>query len=384
MLFVLDPTRSAQAQTLLPDFNDALVLGDFDEPVGATWDANGRTYVWEKRGKVWILENGVRLPAPLIDISAEVGNWRDHGLLGFALDPMFQVNGRIYLLYAVDRHHLLTFGTGAYSASTDQYFSATIMRVTRYSAIGPQHNTVDPASRTVLLGETKKTGPAILHESHGTGSLVFGTDGTLIVSIGDGGSYNSTDVGSAGETYWSQALTDTIIREVENVGALRSQLVDCLNGKILRLDPNTGNGIASNPWYDPASPRAPRSRVWAMGLRNPYRFSIKPGSGSVDPTTGQPGTLLIGDVGWSMWEDLNVCTEGGMNFGWPLFEGSDPLVSYMNALKANKDAPNPLYDGVTCTQQFFNFQDLIKQASPVHLNAHPNPCLPQVQIPATT
>ena len=330
---------------------------------------------------VWIVENGVRRPDPLIDLRAEVGNWRDHGMLGFALDPQFQTNGRIYLMYAVDRHHLLNFGTPAYNVSTNQYLSATVMRITRYTAMAPGYNAVDPNSRLVLLGETKKTGPAILHESHSTGTLAFGTDGTLLASIGDGASYASTDVGSASETYFAQALADSIIREAENVGALRAQLRNSFNGKILRLDPNTGNGLPSNPWYDPAQPRSPASRAWAMGLRNPYRFTVRPGSGSSDPSLGQPGTLLIGDVGWNLWEEFNVCAEPGMNFGWPLFEGFDPLPSYMAALTPNKDAPNPMFDGVICDQQFFHFQDLIKQATPVHLNAHPNPCDPGVQIP---
>src|SRR5690606_17210408 len=186
---------------------------------------------------------------------------------------------------------------------------------------------------------------------HSTGSLAFGTDGTLLVSVGDGASYSSTDAGSANETYWQQAIADGIIRPEENVGALRSQMVNSFNGKILRLDPGTGDGLASNPWFDPTEPRAPRSRVWAMGLRNPYRFTVKPNSGSTDPTAGQPGTLFIGDVGWNLWEDLNVCTEGGMNFGWPLFEGFDPHSGYNNSAVQNRDAPNPLYNGVNCTQE---------------------------------
>lgn len=67
------------AQSVPSGFNDAVVIGGFSAPVGFTFDANGRMYVWEKQGKVWIVENGVRLPSPLIDISEEVGNWRDHG-----------------------------------------------------------------------------------------------------------------------------------------------------------------------------------------------------------------------------------------------------------------------------------------------------------------
>src|SRR5689334_10946425 len=85
------------AQTIPSGWNDSQVGSGFTEPVGATGDANGRMYVGEKQGRVRIVSNGV-ITGTLIDISAEVGNWRDHGLLGFTLDPNFLTNGRIYLL----------------------------------------------------------------------------------------------------------------------------------------------------------------------------------------------------------------------------------------------------------------------------------------------
>ncbi len=389
LAFLAAPTL--RAQTLVPDFSDALVMGGWNAPVGATFDANGRMYVWEKAGRVWIVENGVKLNPPLIDISQEVGDWRDHGCLGFALDPNFLTNGRIYLMYLVDRHHLMFHGTPNYSATTNHYgpwssgtAPATIMRITRYTAQGPNFNVVNYNSRQVLVGETKETGIPQTHESHSTGSLVFGSDGTLLASTGDGASYNNVDVGSDGQTYFQQALTDGILRTAENVGALRAQMVTCMNGKVLRLDPETGNGVPSNPWYDPANPRSPKSRVWALGLRNPFRMTIKPNSGSTNPADGRPGTLYIGDVGWYQWEDLNVCYEGGMNFGWPLFEGHEPAVGYSTAAPVmNLDAPNPLYDGVNCTRPFFTFNELLKQAAPVHSGLHPNPCNPAFQVPAS-
>lgn len=368
-------------QTLPPDFQEALVVGNFTEPVGSVFDENGRAYVWEKRGMVWIVENGVRLPDPLIDIRPEVGYWRDYGLLGFTLDPDFLTNGHIYLMYAVDRHHLMHFGTLGYSITTNDYFDATIVRITRYTAVAPNFNTVTTSSRFVLFGETPDSGAALLHESHGPGTLAFGTDGTLLASIGDGATYYSVDVGNAPDTYHTQAIADGIIRPEENVGALRAQMVNSHSGKILRLDPATGNGVPSNPWYDAAEPRAPRSRVWVMGVRNAYRFTVRPGSGSTDPSVGDPGSLYIGDVGWNLWEEVNVVTSGGMNLGWPLFEGLEVNSPYWNVPTANLDAPNPMFNGVNCTQQFFNFQDLIKQETPVHSNAHPNPCEPSIQIP---
>ncbi|MBK6775740.1 MAG: PQQ-dependent sugar dehydrogenase [Flavobacteriales bacterium] len=141
-------------------------MSGFSAPVGFTFDDNGRMYVWEKAGRVWIVQNGVKLTPALLDISEEVGDWRDHGFLGFTLDPDFLTNGRMYMMYAVDRHHLMNFGTGTYNAATNQYFAATIMRITRYTAIGPNFNATDYNSRVVLLGETRKTGVPLLHESH--------------------------------------------------------------------------------------------------------------------------------------------------------------------------------------------------------------------------
>ncbi|MBK7286594.1 MAG: PQQ-dependent sugar dehydrogenase [Flavobacteriales bacterium] len=199
-------------------FNDAVVISGFNAPVGFTFDANGRMYVWEKSGTVWIVDNGTRLPVPLIDLSEEVGNWRDHGCLGFTLDPAFLSNGRIYLFYTVDRNYLMNYGQPGYDPDADQYLSATIMRVTRYTAIGPAFTSVDLNSRTVLLGETKKTGIPLLYESHSTGALVFASDGTLMLTAGDGASYNAADVGGDPQTYFAQALADSIITPAENVG----------------------------------------------------------------------------------------------------------------------------------------------------------------------
>jgi glucose/arabinose dehydrogenase/PKD repeat protein len=377
-------TPRTEAQTFLPDFSQStLAGGTFNQPVGVTWDANGRQYVWEKGGKVWIVANGVRLANPLIDISEEVGNWRDHGFLGFALDPDFLSNGRIYMMYAVDRHHLMNFGTASYSATTNEYYAATIMRITRYTAIGPAFTSVDYGSRVVLMGETRQTGAVLLHESHSTGSLAFGSDGTLMATIGDAASYSSVDIGNAPETYHAVALNDGMMRPAENVGAMRSQLLNSHNGKMLRLDPNTGNGVPSNPFYDPSAPRSPKSRVWAMGFRNPFRMTHKPGSGSTNPADGDPGVFYVGDVGWNAWEELNICDEGGLNFGWPLFEGMWPISAYMNTTVYNQDVPNPHYDGVNCTQTHLSFQDLLKQATLRVLNTHMSPCLPGVPLPST-
>ncbi|MEP7169384.1 MAG: PKD domain-containing protein [Bacteroidota bacterium] len=374
-----------QAQTFPANFTASVYMSGWNEIEGFRYDATGQMYVWEKAGKVWVVDtNGVKVSLPLLDISEEVGGWRDHGLNGFILDPNFRINGYYYLEYTVDRHYLMNYGTGNYNAATNEFYNATIIRVTRYTANAATNFTTTVAgSRLVLIGETKKTGIPLLHESHSGGQLAFGTDGSLLLTSGDGASYNVADGGSSGDTYWSQGLTDSIIRSKENVGAFRSQMVDCLNGKLLRIDPATGDGLPTNPYYDPANPRSAKSRVWCMGLRNPFRMTIRPGTGSTDITAGNPGVFYIGDVGWSTYEDVNVATGPGMNFGWPLFEGLTPQGSYQGLTVYNQDAPNPLYGTGGCTQQYFQFKELTIQDT---LTANPswrNPCNAAQQIPST-
>lgn len=277
---LLQPARSA---TFAPGFSESTFSTGWDEAVGLIFGRNPdgtkqRMYVWERRGRVWIVEDGVRLATPMLDISEEVAGYRDHGMFGFALDPNFATNGYFYVMYVVDRHHLLNFGTGTYNPATNDYFKPTIGRTTRYTAdFADDRRTAIPASRLVLVGETKQTGFPVLHESHSVGTLFFDADGTLLATCGDGASYNAMDNGAqAGGAYGNAGVADSIITAAENIGAFRSQLLDSLNGKMVRIDPATGNGISSNPLYQSGSPRSVRSRMWARGLRNPFRFTKKP------------------------------------------------------------------------------------------------------------
>lgn len=338
---------AAKGAVLPEGFIEERVGSGWAEPAGIAFGKNAdgskdRAYVWEREGRVWIVENGEKLAEPLLDISQEVGGFRDMGMLGFALDPNFQANGFLYVLYVVDRHHLMHFGTAQYDPGENEYFEATIGRLTRYTARSSDgYRTTDPASRKVLLGESKSTGFPILYHTHGTGALVFGVDGSLLVSCGDAASSVTVDKGgAAGGNYAKQALADGIITSKENIGAFRCQSLDSLNGKILRLDPATGNGLPGNPFYQSSAPRSARSRVYAYGLRNPYRFALKPGTGNHDRSAGEPGILLAGDVGWSSAEELNIVTRGGLNFGWPLYEGFDRQPSYWPARLAGYDASN--------------------------------------------
>lgn len=339
--------------------------GTWNEVVGATPLPDGRLIAWERGGRVFMMSaSGVRLADPVLDIHDEVGAWRDFGLLGLVVDPQFPARPYIYLLYVVDRHHLLHAGTGGYNPNTDEYFAASIGRVTRYTLdVSTNYTKAVTASRTILLGESITTGLPICHQSHSVGSLIFGADQTLLISMGDSASYNEVDLGGqVGDGYINQALADGIIKPKENVGAFRSQLIDSHCGKLLRIDPDTGDGIASNPFFDAAAPRAPRSRVFALGLRNPYRCAIWPETGSHDPADASPGIITTGDVGWNAWEELSVIDGPGKNLGWPIFEGIDHQSAYSVANIANQDVPNPDAGG-SCTQPFLYFRDLLRQST---------------------
>jgi glucose/arabinose dehydrogenase len=388
MLFVLVFfSFKGNAQTQPPLFVNTLVSNGWDGVEGFAQDISGQQYVWEKTGLVWVIDTaGSKLAQPLIDIREEVGNWRDHGLNGFALDPNFRTNGYFYLYYTVDRHHLLYFGTPTYHADSNLYFDATIARVTRYTA-NPVTNftTIIPNSRFVLVGENKKMGIPVLYDTHSAGSLIFGRDGSLLVSTGDGASPATADSGriAAILSYWQQALVDSIIKPNENVGAYRSQMLNSLSGKILRINPLTGNGYPSNPFYDSSDARSAKSRVWALGLRNPFRMTLKPNTGIEDPTGAQPGTLMIGDVGWQFWEEVNVCNVPGQNFGWPVYQGYDLDPNYFAAKQYNFDAPNPLFGSGGCNKPYFTFHELIQNPTANGLVSFPNPCNVAVQIPST-
>jgi glucose/arabinose dehydrogenase len=385
LLLLLVSSVPGRIEAALPaGFTKVPVAGPWDQPAGAVFDDTGRMYVWERAGRVWIVENGVKSATPLIDISEEVGFWRDHGLLGFALHPNFSQNGYIYLLYAVDHYYLQNAGKPGYDPTKSDELVASIGRLTRYTARASDgFHSVDPASRRILLGDLPSNGCPLLYDSHGVGSIVFGNDDSLLMTCGDGASFLGPDQGgSTFGSYTAQALAEGIIAPREDVGAFRAQMPNSFSGKILRLDPQTGDGLPSNPFYDPANPRSPRSRMYALGFRNPFRFTVRPNTGSHEQSDGDPGSLYVGNVGWNSWEEIEVVDTGGYNSGWPIYEGMDPNPDYSVLNVPNQDAPNPLNGTGGCNQPFFYFTNLLVNET-LGTPSFPNPCNPAVQIPST-
>lgn len=367
-------TASAQ------DFTASAYSTGWIHPTSFAFDASGHLYVAERHGYLFQANpDGSRPTAPLLDISHEVGVWNDHGLMSITLDPDFLTNGYVYLLYVVNRHHLLHVGTPSYQPGETAPQQATIGRLTRYMLdASTGFTTVVPESRRVLVGKTIDDGFPIMYKSHGVGAVAFAEDGSLLVSCGDGAAYNGVDDG--GDDFGSfapQGLSDGMLHAQEDVGAFRAQLIDSHNGKLLRIDPKTGDGLPGNPFFDPAQPATARSRVFALGFRSPYRFAVQPGTGGHSLAEGNPGLIWVGDIGWYRWEELNRVDAPGLNFGWPLYEGMSGS-AFENHRTAHPRYENPL---ANCPETHFTFQDLLKQPLADPALAFPNPCDPTRQIP---
>jgi glucose/arabinose dehydrogenase len=262
-----------------------------DGLIGAP-DDSGRSFVIDQTGKVFIIEGGVLLPQPFLDLSAQLvaldPSYDERGLLGLAFDPKFAQTGRVFVSYTAK----LRAGAAAGQDHTDVISSFTVKP--------SDPNQVDPVSeRTILQFEQPQP-------NHNGGGLGFGPDGDLYIGVGDGG--NEGDIG-AGHSAGGNA-----------------QDTSKLNGKILRIDVS-GAAPYTIPPDNPYARGGGRPEIYALGLRNPWRFSWEP--------AGQH-RLLIDDVGWGRYEEVDVGVAGG-NYGWPIREGEHCL-----------DVKAPLSDVANC------------------------------------
>ena len=242
------------------------IVTGLDRPVQivTVGDHTGTLFIPEQGGKILALANRNEPPRLFLDISALISCCDNGGLLSLVFDPNYASNGRFFVLY-VNRN------------------GDTV--VARYSRSTTSPEIADPATAEILLVilQPKDNVP-----NHHGGTLKFGPDGYLYISIGDGGAFI----------------------QVTN----RAQVLQHLLGKLLRIDvrPERSYAVPSdNPF---AGVSGTRGEIWSYGLRNPWRFSF-------DRLTGD---LLIGDVGQDRWEEVNILSvpeARGANFGWPQMEG---------------------------------------------------------------
>lgn len=260
-VLILVLTGFSQPAIELDPFANGLSL-----PVGITHAGDTRLFVVEKNGTIQIVtESGQVLPTPFLDIDDRVNSVaNERGLLGLAFHPDYANNGYFFVNY--------TNSSGA-----------TV--IARFSRSQNDQNQADPNSELILLTISQP------FSNHNGGGVVFGPDNMLYIGTGDGGS--GGDPNNAGQT--------------------RTTLL----GKMLRIDPNVEGD--SPPFFIPednpfANDDFTLDEIWAIGLRNPWRYSF-------DRETGD---LWIADVGQNAWEEVNLQmadSEGGENYGWRCYEG---------------------------------------------------------------
>lgn len=250
-------------------------VGNFDSPIYATAPPRDerRLFVVEREGKVRVLVDGEKRGRAFLNITDIVGTAGEGGLLSLAFAPDYAQTRRFYVFYTRPR------------AGQDQ----GPIRVDEFRARADDQNVAVKASRRRVIEIPHPT------PNHVGGTVQFGRDELLYVSTGDGGS------------------------PIDNEG--NAQDPASLLGKLLRIDPTAGGGYRV-PADNPFAGNVPgQGEIFALGLRNPFRFSF-------DRLTGD---LAIGDVGQGSVEEVDFGTTAelnGANFGWNCFEGSE---RYANA-----------------------------------------------------
>jgi glucose/arabinose dehydrogenase/PKD repeat protein len=325
----------AGASTLPTGFRDSVVLSGLTNPTVLQFAPDGRIFVGQKNGVIKVFQSLTDTnPVTFADLSSKVDDYWDRGLLGMALPPNFPTDPYVYVLYAYDAPiggTAPTWNDGCPTPPGPTTDGCLVSgRVSRLQISG----NVMTGSEQVLVNDWCQQFP-----SHSIGTLLFGRDGYLYVTGGDGASFNNVDYGQYGNTYAGDqanpcgdppgAVGIPLSPPGAEGGALRSQSVRrtdgpaTLDGTVLRIDPATGAGVSGNPFF--ASPDANARRIVAYGLRNPFRITQRPGTDE----------LWIGDVGWNTWEEINrvvaPASTTASNFGWPCYEGSSPQGGYQGA-----------------------------------------------------
>lgn len=284
-----DNTPAPVKQTKSVDL--VLVAENIVSPVGliSSPDDSGNLYVIDQIGKVWVIDDsGGLLEDPFLDVSARMvslsANYDERGLLGLAFHPNYNSNGRLFAYY--------TAPPNAGGPEEGERWN-NISRISEFAVSGSNPNQALVESEKIILEIDQPQG------NHQGGTIAFGPDGYLYISIGDGGASN--DVGPGHVADWYEV----------NEGGNGQNVEANLLGNILRIDVDGGDpyGIPSdNPFVDSEG----RDEIYAYGFRNPFRFSFDM-EGSHQ--------LFVGDAGQNLWEEISVVENGG-NYGWNVKEGT--------------------------------------------------------------
>jgi glucose/arabinose dehydrogenase len=283
--YTLEASPEPEAVTSFPDpavYQWNLVTDGLYKPAGLTHagDSSGRLFVVEQPGQIRIIKDGQRVLTPFLNLADQISTeGNEQGLLGLAFHPRYTENGFFFINY------------------TDRQGDTV---VSRYN-VSADPNLGDPGSETIMLQVAQP------YDNHNGGHLAFGPDGNLYIGLGDGG--------SGGDPQGNAQNTDSLL------------------GKLSRIDVDHGDPYAvpgDNPYVNGGG----RPEIWALGLRNPWRFAF-------DRLTGD---LYIGDVGQNQWEEIDfwpLRNPAGANFGWDYREG---LHAYEGTPPAGLTLVDPVWE----------------------------------------
>lgn len=290
-LFVVILSMSLVGFSQIPSITREAFLSGLSSPIHITnaGDGTNRMFVLEQRGLIKVVQPGATTTTDFMDLSSivsQTGNER--GLLGIAFHPDFENNSFFYVNY------------------TRTNGDSTITEIERYKATN-NNSTGDINSAFPIITINQD------FSNHNGGHIEFGPDGNLYIGMGDGGSGNDPNN--------------------------RAQNINSLLGKMLRITPSISETVGSTPYTVPADNPfvgvAGADEIFAIGLRNPYRWSFDRGG------TNQ---LWTGDVGQFSIEEVTIVENGG-NYGWRVFEGNNCTNNDPNDCDAsNFDAPEFQYD----------------------------------------
>ena len=241
-------------------------------------DGSGRLFVVDQAGLIRVIDaDGTLLPEPFLDVRSRMvtlnAGFDERGLLGLDFHPDYATNGRFYVYYSAP----LRAGAPAAFNHTSHVSEFTV---------SSDPNVADAGSEEVLLQVDQP------QFNHNAGTVAFGPDGYLYISLGDGGGGDDTGVGHV-------------------AGGNGQDIESNLLGSILRIDVDGGDPYAI-PADNPFVGEDGLDEIYAYGVRNPYRFSFDMG-GSND--------LLVGDAGQELYEEVSLVELGG-NYGWNVKEGT--------------------------------------------------------------
>jgi glucose/arabinose dehydrogenase len=282
-------------------------------------DDSKRLFIVDQSGKVWIIPSGgTILSTPFLDITSKLvslnASYDERGLLSIAFHPNFKTNGKFYIFYTAPPR------AGGPQPGVNWN---SLTRISEFKVSSSNANVADLSSERILI---EADHPQL---NHNGGTIAFGPDGYLYISIGDGGAADDNAPGHVADWYTT------------NAGGNAQNVAANLMGKISRIDVNSGSPYAipaDNPY---ASSSTAKKEIYAFGFRNPYRFSFD---------MGGDHALYVGDAGQSLYEEVDRVTKGG-NYGWNVKEGmicfstdNDKLVR--PSCPSVDSAGNPLLDPI--------------------------------------